>query len=134
LTAQQLMLDTNVVSDFLRDPSGAARSRMASLSDERPYISAIVAAELRFGILKKGSERLSRQLQAVLGAAHIVPWGPPADREYARIRLALQSAGKLIGPNDMLIAAHALAFGVPLVTANLDEFLQVPGLAVVPWR
>jgi tRNA(fMet)-specific endonuclease VapC len=128
------MLDTNVVSDLLRDPRGDARSRVASFSDERPYVSAIVAAELQFGILKKGSERLSRQLHAVLSALHIVPWGPPADREYARIRLALQTAGKLIGPNDMLIAAHALALGIPLVTANLDEFHRVPGLAVVPWR
>jgi tRNA(fMet)-specific endonuclease VapC len=128
------MLDTNVVSDFLRDPRGAARSRMASLSDERPCLSAIVAAELQFGILKKRSERLSRQLRAVLSALDIVPWGPPADGEYARIRLALETGGKPIGPNDLLIAAHALALGLPLVTANLDEFLRIPGLAVIPWR
>jgi tRNA(fMet)-specific endonuclease VapC len=77
---------------------------------------------------------LSRQLRAVLSALDIVPWGPPADGEYARIRLALETGGKPIGPNDLLIAAHALALGLPLVTANLDEFLRIPGLAVIPWR
>jgi tRNA(fMet)-specific endonuclease VapC len=128
------MLDTNVVSDLLRDPRGAARSRIASLDDERLCLSAVVVAELRFGVLKTASERLSGQLRAVLNALDVVPWGPPADREYARIRLALERTGKPIGPNEMLIAAHALALGAPLVTANLDEFLRVPGLAVVPWR
>jgi tRNA(fMet)-specific endonuclease VapC len=132
--ASPLRLDANVVSDLLRDPRGAPRSRIASLGDIRLCLSAIVVAELRFRILKKGSKRLSRQFQATLRALDIAPWGPPADQKYTRIRLALETAGKPIGPNDMLIAAHAIALGAPLVTAILDEFLRVPGLAEVPWR
>jgi len=127
------MLDTNVVSDLLRNPRGE-RDRIASLGEDGLAVSMIVVAELRFGILKKGSERLSRQLEAVLPALDVLPWDAPADREYARLRVALEKAGKPIGPNDMLIAAHALALGAPLVTANLDEFSRVPGLTVVPWR
>lgn len=126
------MLDTNVVSYLMRDPA-AGRDRIATLGEEGIAVSAIVAAELRFGVLKKGSARLAHNLEAILAAIEVSPWEAPADIEYARLRLALETSGRPIGPNDMLIAAHALAFGVPLVTANLDEFLRVPGLAVIRW-
>jgi tRNA(fMet)-specific endonuclease VapC len=129
----RMMLDTNVVSDLLRDPHGA-RHRLLKLGEEGLAVSLIVVAEIRFGIFKKRSERLSRQFEAILPSLDVLSWEAPADREYGRLRVALEQAGEPIGSNDMFIAAHALALVMPLVTANIDEFSRVPGLAVVHWR
>ena len=63
----------------------------------------------------------------------ILPLKAPADQRYAEIRAHLESTGKTIGPNDMLIAAHCLAEDLVVVTANVDEFGRVPGLKVENW-
>jgi tRNA(fMet)-specific endonuclease VapC len=55
------------------------------------------------------------------------------DRRYAEIRLHLEQRGKPIGPNDLLIAAHALALDLILVTDNVEEFARVPGLHLENW-
>jgi tRNA(fMet)-specific endonuclease VapC len=128
------MLDTNVVSYILRDPRGYARRRVKEFGDEGLAVSVIVAAELLFGVAKRGSAALARQIEAVLGELEVLPFEPPADREYARIRAALEGEGRPIGPNDLFIAAHALALDATLVTANVDEFERVPGLRVLKWR
>mgnify|MGYP002072235860 FL=1 len=93
----------------------------------------IVASELRFGAAKRNASRLTAQVEAILAAMEILPFDKPADREYANLRLHLECAGTPVGPNDMLIAAHALASESILVTANTDEFARVPGLAVENW-
>jgi tRNA(fMet)-specific endonuclease VapC len=93
----------------------------------------VVTAELRFGALKKGSKKLRAQLEKVLSALETLALEPPADERYAELRLHLERAGAPIGANDMLIAAHALALGLTLVTANEQEFSRVPGLVVENW-
>ncbi len=128
------MLDTNVVSELMRDPRGYARTRIAELGDEGLAVSVIVAAELRFGAAKRGSASLAQEIEAILNELDVLPFEPPADREYARVRNALEREGRPIGPNDLIIAAHALALDVPLVTANVGEFERVPGLRIVKWR
>lgn len=95
--------------------------------------SIIVSAELRFGARKRGSANLSAQLETVLGALDVLPFESPADSHYAELRLALEAAGKPIGPNDMLVAAHALALDLTVVTGNMREFSRVPMLTVVDW-
>lgn len=130
----RLMLDTNVVSYVMRDPQGYAQSRIAELGDERLAVSVIVAAELRFGAAKRGSDSLAQEIEDVLSELDVLPFEPPADREYARIRSLLERAGRPIGPNDLFVAAHALALDAPLVTGNFAEFERVPGLRVVRWR
>lgn len=95
--------------------------------------SIVVAAELRFGALKRASVRLSTQLDTVLGAFDILPFESPADSYYAELRLALEAAGTPIGPNDMLVAAHALALDLAVVTGNMREFSRVPMLNAVDW-
>lgn len=127
------LLDTNIVSDLVRRPAGRIRDCIAERGEERVCTSIIVAAELRFGAAKKGSERLTVQLETVLAALEILPFDQPADRHYGKIREALERAGAPIGANDLLIAAHALALGLTLVTANETEFVRVPGLAVENW-
>lgn len=127
------LLDTNILSDLIRQPGGRIRDRIVDCGEKRVCTSIVVAAELRFGAAKKGSARLTAQLEAVLGAIAVLPLAAPADRRYAEIRQALERAGTPIGANDLLIAAHALALGRTLVTANEGEFRRVPGLRVENW-
>ena len=127
------LLDTNIVSDLVRNPQGGIAARIAAVGEAAVCTSIIVAAELRFGAAKRGSDRLTSQLERVLGAMEILPFETPADAAYGELRAALEAAGAPIGGNDMLIAAHALATGCTVVTDNEREFSRVAGLAVVNW-
>lgn len=127
------LLDTNIVSELVRNPHGVVTDHIARVGEESICTSIIVTGELRFGAEKRGSERLTFQLEAVLSAIIILPLEEPVDRQYARLRHHLEKAGTPIGPNDMLIAAHALSLGLTLVSANQREFSRVPGLAVENW-
>lgn len=127
------MLDTNIVSDLIRNPSGIVRDRIRMVGETSVCVSIIVAAEIRFGCAKKQSERLSRQAEAILGVLPVLSLEKPVDQEYAMIRADLESRGQPIGPNDMLIAAHAKALGLVFVTDNIDEFNRIPGLQIVNW-
>jgi tRNA(fMet)-specific endonuclease VapC len=127
------MLDTSIISDLVKHPQGPSARRMGKLGDASICTSVIVAAELRYGLAKKGSERLRMAIEDVLSEIEILPFEVPADVEYGTIRAALEAAGKPIGSNDMLIAAHARAVGATIVTANTSEFKRVPGLRVENW-
>jgi tRNA(fMet)-specific endonuclease VapC len=127
------MLDTNIVSALAREPHGAAAARIAAVGSDAVCVSVITASELRFGCEKKASRRLTTQIDAILGAIAILPFDVPADATYGRLRAALEGAGTPIGPNDLLIASHALTLGATLVTANVDQFRRVHGLRVENW-
>lgn len=127
------LLDTNIVSDLVRNPQGKCASKVATVGDGNVCTSIVVAAELRYGASKKRSARLTRQLEAVLGALEIVPLEVPADATYGQVRAKLEAAGTPIGGNDMLIASHALALGLTLVTDNEREFARVGGLKIENW-
>lgn len=127
------MLDTNIVSELARNPQGRVSERIAKVGPDAICVSIVVAAELRFGCAKKGSARLTAQIEAILESMPVLALDVPADAEYGRIRNELESAGTPIGPNDMLIAAHALASGAVVVTANIGEFSRVRGLSVENW-
>ena len=107
--------------------------RIASEGEASVCTSIIVAAELRFGALKRGSARLTQQLETILAAMDVLPLEEPADLHYRTIREFLERKGKTIGPNDMLIAAHALSVDCAVITANRREFSRVPGLKVENW-
>jgi tRNA(fMet)-specific endonuclease VapC len=129
----QFLLDTNIVSDLVRRPQGRVAAKIAEIGEQQVATSIIVAAELRYGAAKKGSPRLAAQLEAVLGALDVIAWEPPADAAYGDLRAALEKSGRLIGPNDLLIAAQSLALGMVLVTDNVGEFERVDGLKVENW-
>ena len=93
----------------------------------------MVAAELRYGAAKKGSPRLSAQLEAVLGALEVLPFETPADAVYGRLRTQLEQAGAPIGSNDLLIAAQVLALGYTIVTDNEREFTRIENLPLENW-
>jgi len=127
------LLDTNILSDLLRNPGGRAARRLALVGEIMACTSIVVACELRYGALKKGSPQLSERVEAILGSLEILPLDKDADRRYAEIRSHLDSLGRPIGPNDLLIAVHALALDLILVTHNAEEFARVPGLEIEDW-
>lgn len=127
------MLDTNICSYLLRKrpPSVLERFYAADLEDLR--LSAVVAAELRYGAARLGSERFSGLLEEWLSFQTLLPWPERAAAVYARIRHGLEREGTPIGNMDLLIAAHALAEDAVLVTNNVREFQRVPGLKLENW-
>jgi tRNA(fMet)-specific endonuclease VapC len=127
------LLDTNVLSALVREPQGTVAARITQAGEQNICTSIVVAAELRYGAAKRGSARLAQQLDAILGALDIVSFESPMDRVYADLRNTLEQRGRPIGGNDLIIAAQALALEATLVTDNLKEFEQVPGLKVENW-
>ena len=127
------LLDTNIVSDLVRNPHGRITQRIRKVGEAQVCTSIIVAAELHYGSAKKGSPRLAAQLDAVLGVLKVLPFEAPADRTYGALRARLEQGGKLIGANDLLIAAQAIALGHVLVTDNEREFARVDGLRYENW-
>ena len=117
----------------MRQPQGPVAERIADVGEANVLTSVIVACELRYGTAKRGSRRLTRQVEAVLSAMTIRPLESDVERIYASIRVALEKRGTPIGANDMLIAAHARAIDAVCVTANVAEFKRVPALKVENW-
>ena len=127
------LLDTNIISDLVKNPQGKAAKRIERAGEANVCTSIIVAAELRYGCAKSGSPRLRKAVEALLDEMTVLPFDAPADAEYGNIRAQLETAGAPIGSNDLLIAAHARATGSVIVTANADEFRRVKGLKVENW-
>jgi tRNA(fMet)-specific endonuclease VapC len=129
----RFLLDTNIVSDLVRHPRGTIAKHISQVGEEDVSTSIVVAAELRYGAAKKNSMWLTAQLEAVLGALEVLALEPPVDAAYGVIRVNLERAGQPIGANDLLIAAHAVALGLTVVTDNEREFSRIDGLRVENW-
>jgi len=130
----QYLLDTNILSDLIKNPRGVVAERMLS-SGLEVYCctSIIVACELRYGAAKKQSPKLSFNVEQVLSSLPILPLDESVDKVYAEIRVNLERKGLPIGQHDLLIAAHALSLGLTVVTANEREFIRVENLTVENW-
>lgn len=130
------LLDTNILSDMMRYPEGLAfRHFMVAVKnnpDARFCTSVVVQCELLLGIRRRTHPRWQTHYERVLESVDVMPLEPDACIHYAVLRASLESAGTSIGPNDALIAAHALAANATLVSADA-EFLRVPGLRVENW-
>lgn len=127
------LLDTNILSDVIKNPFGAAAHRIEQVDPKEICTSIIVAAELRYGCARRGSARLLAMVENLLETIPVLPLDLPADSEYGDIRAGLEAAGQPIGHNDLLIAAHAQALNLTLVTDNIREFARIPGLKVENW-
>ena len=127
------LLDTNILSDLVRNPRGLATKRLAVVGEAVVCTSIVVACELRYGAAKKGSAELAERVDQLLASLEVLPLDKDADRHYAEIRAHLSRTGQTIGSNDLLIAAHALALDLILVTDNVDEYARVPGLFIEDW-
>ncbi len=127
------LLDTNILSDLVRNPQGSVTAHIAAVGAGAVCTSIIVAAELRYGAARRGSERLTRQVERILTAIAILPFDAPADVAYAELRASLEAAGTPIGGQDMLIAAQALTSGCVIVTNNEREFARIKELQLENW-
>ena len=127
------LLDTNIVSDLVRHPQGRIAEYVRKVGEAQVCTSIIVAAELRYGGTKKGSPRLTAQLETVLSALEILPLEVPADVVYGLLRTQLEQIGQPIGGNDLLIAAQTLSLGYTIVTDNEAEFARIKDLPRENW-
>ena len=129
----RFLLDTNIISDLIKHPKGAAEAGIRQVGEDNVFTSIIVAAELRFGVLKRGSSRLASLVNGALERVGVVDFAAPSDRLYAELRVHLERRGTPIGAKDCLIAGHALGTESTLVTDNVREFSRVPGLVIENW-
>lgn len=128
------MLDSNIVIELMRKAPERLIRKLNGCPEGSVAISSIVLAEMEFGVLRSGNpERNRKAVDTVTADMEIAPFDQPAAVEYGQIRFELEQRGKIIGPLDMLIAAHARSLGVTLVTNNLREFQRVPELRVEAW-
>ena len=127
------LLDTNILSDLIRNPQGPVMRRIATFGEESVCTSIVVASEMRFGAEKRNSPALTAKVEAILANIEVLPLDIDADRHYANIRYDLEKRGLMIGPNDLLIAAHARSLNLIVVTDNTREFERVADLAIENW-
>jgi tRNA(fMet)-specific endonuclease VapC len=133
MAERRYLFDTNVLSSLIKQPSGTLASRIVAMDSGEYCTSIIVACELRYGAYKKASPTLSNKVEQLLELIEVLALDEPVDRYYAEVRVALEQIGQPIGHNDLLIAAHTLAYRLILVTDNVREFARVPGLTVENW-
>ena len=126
-------LDTNICSTVLRRQPPQMVLRFQELNRDQLWLSAIVAAELRFGATKLGSDRFSGVVEAWLAGFEQLPWPLEATHHYAKMRSELERIGRPVGNLDLMIAAHAVAEDSVVITNNAREFLRIPGVAVEEW-
>lgn len=128
------MLDTDTCIGLIRERSPTALRRLRSRSVGQVGISSITLGELALGAARSSEPDRSREaLDEFLFALDVADFDEAAAFAYGAVRAALASAGTPIGPLDTLIAAHALALDVTLVTHNRREFERVAGLRVDDW-
>lgn len=127
------MLDTNIISEALRNPFGPLRDRASSFDDGLIATSAIVASEMRYGAQKKGSARLIERVEIMLERIEVLPYDDTATHHFAEIRAGLERKGQQIGWADYFIAAHARSLDLTLVTDNIREFSRIDGLKLENW-
>jgi tRNA(fMet)-specific endonuclease VapC len=127
------LLDTNIISELIKNPRGGIFSKIQEVGEDTVCTSIIVACESRFGAKKKNSQKLIEKQEIILNSIAILPLTQPVEQYYAKIRTELEQLGTPIGGNDLLIAAHALALNLTVVTNNVREFSRVPNLKVENW-
>ena len=128
------MLDTNTCIYIMKHHPPQVQARLRRIAIGEVGISAIVLAELRFGIQKsRRREENAAALADFLPYCLVLDWPQEASGVYAEIRDELEAQGTPIGSNDLLIAAHALYLGCTLVTNNVQEFSRVDGLLIDNW-
>jgi len=129
----RFLLDTNALSQLIRDPRGPVAMRLATSGEARGFTSIVAACELRYGARKKGSPVLTDRVDQLLASIDVAPLDVGVDQIYAEIRNTLESSGQMIGANDLFIAAHTLEQQATLVTDNVAEFQRVRGLQIENW-
>jgi len=129
------LLDTNACVDYFTGRYPTVVTRIQGSSPEDLFVSVVVVAELRYGADHSARRRTNHaRIDALVEEIEPLDFDLRAAATYGRVRAQLEAGGAPIGPNDMLIAAHALSRGLSVVTDNTAEFRRVKGLEVENWR
>lgn len=127
------LLDTNILIALTKQRAGLAE-RLTGIPADAVLLSSVVVAEIEYGIAKSQRRLHNRGIfDALLAGFRVVPFDAAAARLYGPIRADLEKRGRLIGPYDLMIAAHAKAIDAVLVTDNLKEFGRIEGLKITNW-
>lgn len=130
----KVMLDTNICIYLIKQQPPAVIERFLSHPVGDIGISSVTVAELAYGVSKSRHPGKNRHaLEQFLAPIEVAAFDQAVAWSYGRLRAQLEAKGTPIGSMDMLIAAHALSLGVRLVSNNLREFQQVPGLRLENW-
>ncbi|HKQ20309.1 MAG TPA: PIN domain-containing protein [Candidatus Eisenbacteria bacterium] len=129
---KRFMLDTDTVSFVLRN-EGAAASNLSAHRPSEICLSSITLCELRFGADKRRSKRIHGMIDGFVATIEALPFDSAAAAMFGKVRASLESKGTPIGMFDTLIAAHALALDLTLVTNNTRHFSNVRGLRAENW-
>lgn len=130
----QYLLDTNIISFWMKGKCPGISDKLKEVPAQEIGIPAIVYGELLYGLYQSTNKnKLDALIESFAAAFRIVPYEEKAARKYGEIRARLKSQGTLIGSNDMLIAAVALAENAVLVTNNTKEFSRIEGLKIEDW-
>ena len=128
------LLDTNICIYIAKNRPDAVLKRFQQLSVGDVAMSVITHGELCYGACKsRRREEAQKALGELAAMIPVLPLTSQVGERYGEIRSGLENSGRLIGNNDLWIAAHALGLGVALVTNNAREFARVPGLEVENW-
>ncbi len=132
---RRYLLDTNIVSYFIRGQHPALMKRMQLELDEQScVISSVVRAEVRYGqALMAANDKRRQPINLLLNDLPTLSWDSGAADQYGLLMAELKRLGKPIGHMDTMIAAHALATGLIIVTNNLKDFERVPKLKLEDW-
>lgn len=134
IPAQRYLLDTNVASYIIRGNVLHLNEKLTQLAPHQICISAVTEAELRYGLLKKGSPKaLSALIESFLEHVTILPWDSEAVLSYAHLRMALEKQGLSLSPEDLMIAAHSLAHDAILITHDQAFFKASELLTLEDW-
>ena len=127
------LLDTNIVIYTMKNRPSQVKQRFVK-HQGRMGISTVTLGELIYGAEQsQQSERNLADIEAMASRLELLPFDTKAAYHFGQIRAALYRVGKPIGPYDMMIAGHARALGLKLVTNNVKEFERVPGLVIENW-
>ncbi|MGB9466002.1 MAG: type II toxin-antitoxin system VapC family toxin [Candidatus Acidiferrum sp.] len=126
------LLDTNAASYAINKKSTAVDRHLARVAMAELGISAVTEGELRFGAARSGSAGLHATVEQFLLGVSIFAWDSEAAKEYGRLRSALEREGRVMGSLDMMIAAHAMALGLILVTGD-RAFGRIRRLRMEDW-
>ena len=128
------LLDTNICIYLIKKKPIEVFHRLQSLEIGTIGVSSITVAELQYGVSKSAfPDKNTSALQNFLIPFEIVPFDYDAAVPYGKIRFQLEKEGKIIGPLDLLIGAHAFSLNAILVTNNLKEFTRIEGLKTENW-